>query len=95
MNEFDLEPYMDDYIPQSSDADVSPAHVDLETSFNPAAEYSEVFDDPSSEPAMRQSGDISNTEFLWDIPQLQAEYKTSAKIPESLAYAVNAAISVN
>jgi hypothetical protein len=29
-----------------------------------------------------------------DIPQLQAEEKTGAKIPEGLAYAVNAAISV-
>jgi hypothetical protein len=37
MNEFDLEPYMDDSMPQSSDVDASPAHVDLETSFNPTA----------------------------------------------------------
>jgi hypothetical protein len=27
MNEFDLEPYMDDSMPQSSDVDASPAHV--------------------------------------------------------------------
>jgi hypothetical protein len=94
MNEFDLEPYMDDSMPQSSDADASPAHVDLETSFNPTAGFSEVFGDRSSEPAICQSGDLSNSEFIWDIPQLQAEEKTSAKIPEGLAYAVNAAISV-
>jgi hypothetical protein len=27
MYEFDLEPYMDDSMPQSSDVDASPAHV--------------------------------------------------------------------
>ena len=84
MNEFDLEPYMDDSMPQSSDVDASPA------SFNPAAGFSEVFCDP----AICQFGDLSNSEFIWDIPQLQTEEKNSAKIPEGLAYAVNAAISV-
>ena len=92
MNEFDLEPYMDDSMPQSSDVDASPAHVDLETSFNPVAGFSKVFGDPSSEPAICQSGYLPNSEFIWDIPQLQAEEKTTAKIPE--VNAVNAAISV-
>jgi hypothetical protein len=35
--------------------------------------FSEVFGDPSSEPAICQSGDLPNSEFIWDIPQLQAE----------------------
>jgi hypothetical protein len=74
---------------QSSDVDASPAHVDLETSFNPTAGFSEVFGDRSSEPAICQSDDLSNSEFIWNIPQLQAEEKTSAKIPEGLAYALD------
>ena len=89
-----LEPNLVDYMPQSSDVDASPAYVDLETSFSPTTVFSEVFGDPSSAPAICQSGDLSNSEFIWDIPQLQAEEKTSAKIPEGLAYADNAAISV-
>ena len=84
MNEFDLEPYMDDSMPQSSDVDASPA------SFNPAAGFSKVFCDR----VICQFGDLPNSEFIWNILQLQAEEKTSAKIPEGLAYVVNAAISV-
>jgi hypothetical protein len=37
--------------------------------------FSEVFGDPSSEPAICQSGDLPNSEFIWDILQLQAEEK--------------------
>ena len=64
MNEFDLEPYMDESMPQSSDVDASPA------SFNLAAGFSEVvillFVSLVIYPILS---------LFWDIPQLQAEEK--------------------
>ena len=95
-DEFNMDEFFDNPIqPSGTVLDCSPSQPDVDTSFDPAIGFSEAFGVPSTESGVPVSEDLSgDPEFTWVIPQLQAEEKTGDKISESLAKAVNAAVTV-
>lgn len=80
---------------ESNGVSLSPEH-DFQSSFDPASGFNAVFEPRSSVVVNDDShvDDVAN-DFEWpNIPQLQSRERTSAKISEPLAKAVNAALCI-
>ena len=92
-NDNDDDPFMEEY-----ELNERPAPVTKTKGVNPNIAFHDAFHDACSESGESLQPDInnncSNEQSEWDIPQLKTTDKTSPKVGNKLAEAVNAAMTV-